>query len=140
MSIEMSSVPRVTERRETQEFVSVQVVDASEASENSSKVLTAVPAGEEKPIVRENNDKSDQKLKPEDIEQALSNLNDYTQNLQRELNFSIDEDTNRTVIKVIDSESEKVIREIPSKEILAISRSIDEFSENMKGILLYTQV
>ena len=40
---------------------------------------------------------------------------------QRALEFSIDEGSGRTVIKVIDKETEAVIRQIPSEEVLELS-------------------
>ena len=85
------------------------------------------------------NESNNQQLRPEDVEKALSNLTDYSQNIQRQINFSVDEDSNRTVIKVIDSESEEVIREIPSKEILAIARAIDLYFDDSKGKILHAQ-
>jgi flagellar protein FlaG len=42
------------------------------------------------------------------------------------LNFSIDDATKSLVVKVIDSETEKVIRQIPPEEILAIRARIQE--------------
>lgn len=58
----------------------------------------------------------------EDVRQAVSNLNDYAQMLHRDLQFSVDEDSGRTVIKVIDSETNNVIRQIPSEQVLELAR------------------
>ena len=49
----------------------------------------------------------------DDLKQAVSKLNDYVQNVQRNLQFSIDKESGATVVKVIDSKSEKVIRQMP---------------------------
>ena len=46
--------------------------------------------------------------------------------LRRNLQFSVDEDSGRTVIKVVDTDSEEVIRQIPPEEILNISRSLQK--------------
>jgi len=46
----------------------------------------------------------------------------------RNLQFSIDDATGRSVVKVVDSSTNEVIRQIPSEELLAITRSIDKFS------------
>ncbi|WP_340674596.1 flagellar protein FlaG [Paraperlucidibaca sp.] len=40
---------------------------------------------------------------------------------QRKLEFSIDEDSGRNVVKVIDSDSGDVIRQFPSEEVLKLS-------------------
>ena len=67
-----------------------------------------------------------------DIKQAVQDLNNYAQSLQRDLHFSIDEDSGETVVRVMDHESGEVIRQIPSEELLAIARSL----ENAQGLLL----
>jgi flagellar protein FlaG len=77
-------------------------------------------------------------LSQEALEKVVSQLNAYIQNTQRDIDFSVDDATGRVVVKVIDSESEKVIRQIPSEEMLAISRHLLESleSEQPKGFLI----
>lgn len=70
------------------------------------------------------------------LDEAVSRIQDYVQNLQRELQFTIDEDSGRTIIKVIDSETDKVIRQIPPDELLAISEYLSSESE---AVLLKVQ-
>ncbi|MDD5176134.1 MAG: flagellar protein FlaG [Sterolibacterium sp.] len=48
------------------------------------------------------------------------------------LDFSIDEQSGKTVVRVTDSDTGEVIRQIPSKEMLEIARSLDQ----MQGMLL----
>lgn len=67
-----------------------------------------------------------------DIKQAVQDLNTYAQSLQRDLHFSVDEESGETVVKVMDHESGEVIRQIPSKEVLAIAQSL----KNVQGLLL----
>jgi flagellar protein FlaG len=64
--------------------------------------------------------------KSEDLKQSVSQLNDYVQNTQRDLEFSIDKDSGVTVVKVIDTKSEKVIRQMPTEEALKLARSLVE--------------
>ncbi len=70
------------------------------------------------------------------VDEAISNLNDYAQNLKRQLHFSVDEDSGRTVIKVTDPETDEMIRQIPPEEVLRIAESLEEQS----GLLLSAQV
>ena len=49
----------------------------------------------------------------ENLEQAVSRLNDYVQSSKRELQFSMDDSTGRAVITVIDSATSEVIRQLP---------------------------
>jgi flagellar protein FlaG len=60
------------------------------------------------------------------LKKAVDDLNDFIQNTHRDLQFSIDKDSGATVVKVIDSKTEKVIRQIPNEEILKLARSLSE--------------
>jgi flagellar protein FlaG len=57
------------------------------------------------------------------------------QNLNRSLQFSVDDESGDTVIKVVDSETEELVRQIPSEEILRARNAIEKY----RGILLETQ-
>lgn len=66
------------------------------------------------------------------LDQAVSQINDYVQNVQRSLQFSIDEISGRNVVKVIDKQTEEVIRQIPTEEVLTIARTIaEQFDEGL---------
>jgi len=80
----------------------------------------------------------DVELSQEALEKVVSQLNAYIQNTQRDVDFSVDDATGRVVVRVIDSESEEVIRQIPSEEMLAISRHLVESleTEQPKGFLI----
>lgn len=77
-------------------------------------------------------------LTQESLENVVSQLKAYVQNSQRDLNFSVDEATGRVVVKVINSTTDEVIRQIPSEEMLAISRHLLESLETdePKGFLI----
>ena len=60
------------------------------------------------------------------LEATVSDLQDHTQSLQRTLNFSINEQTGRTVVEVTDMISGEVIRQLPTEEALRLAESIDE--------------
>lgn len=82
--------------------------------------------------------KVDVELSQQGLEKVVSQLNAYIQNTQRDVDFSVDNSTGRVVVRVIDSESEEVIRQIPSEEMLAISRHLLESleTEQPKGFLI----
>lgn len=80
-----------------------------------------------------------------DLKEAVSKINDYVQNLKRDLAFSIDEVSGKTVITVTDPESDEVIRQIPSEEMLQIARyfaekTASEAEDKSKGLLFVKQV
>jgi len=75
----------------------------------------------------------------EDLEKAVSHLKEYVQNMKRDMDFSVDDMTGRFVVKVYDSETRELIRQIPSEEMLAISRHLVEAmedEESRKGFLI----
>ncbi len=69
------------------------------------------------------------------VQQAVNTLQEFTQSIQRNLNFSIDESTGRMVVKVTDSVSGDVIRQLPSEEALRLAESLDE----MRSLLFTAQ-
>ena len=60
-----------------------------------------------------------------EIMQAVSRLNDYVQSVRRDLQFRVDESSNRVIVSVVDSESGEIIRQIPSEEVLAVASSLE---------------
>lgn len=69
---------------------------------------------------------------PEAVFTAVQSANAYAQSVASAIQFSLDEDTGRTVVKMIDTRTDEVLRQFPSEEMLAISRSIDR----MQGLLV----
>lgn len=80
----------------------------------------------------------DLELSEKALEKVVSQINAYVQNTQRDMDFRIDSSTGRVVVRVIDSVTEEVIRQIPSEEMLAISRHFLENldAEKVKGFLI----
>lgn len=69
----------------------------------------------------------------EQLQRAAEVVNKTLRQSSRNLEFRLDEQTNRVVVKLTDTETGEVIRQIPSDEMLAISRAIGEFQQ---GLLL----
>jgi flagellar protein FlaG len=61
---------------------------------------------------------------------AVSQINDHVQSLQRNLLFTVDDVTGKDVVTVVDTETEQVIRQIPSEEVLEVARRITVSSED----------
>ncbi len=60
------------------------------------------------------------------VEEAVSSIEKFTQSIRRDLSFSLDDSTGRVVVKVTDSTSGEVIRQIPSEEALRLAERLDE--------------
>jgi len=61
---------------------------------------------------------------PRQLESAVSKISEFVQNFQRDLTFSVDKDSGRIVIKVIDSKTKDVIRQIPSEVALRLAKNL----------------
>lgn len=68
----------------------------------------------------------------EQVKQAVSKINTMVQGLDREVLFSVDQDSGKIVVKVMDTARNVVIRQIPSAEALAISHSLDK----LQGLII----
>jgi flagellar protein FlaG len=64
----------------------------------------------------------------EQLDEAMVEVKKALAPVARNLQFSIDDETGRSVVKVVDSSTNEVIRQIPSEELLAITHSMDKFS------------
>jgi flagellar protein FlaG len=68
----------------------------------------------------------------EDVEKALAQVNDLAKSLSRKLNFSYDERIEKIIVRVMEGDSEKVIRQIPPEEMIRLSLKMEE----MIGMLI----
>ena len=68
----------------------------------------------------------------ETIESAAKAVQNFVQPMSGNLEFTVDEDTGQTVIKVIDNQTKELIRQIPSEEMLEIAKALDR----LQGLLV----
>lgn len=66
------------------------------------------------------------------LQDAVDTFNRYIPMAENNLLFSIDEDNGTVIVKIVDTTTQDVIRQIPSVEALELSRSLDK----LKGLLL----
>ncbi|WP_159879660.1 MULTISPECIES: flagellar protein FlaG [Aquitalea] len=72
------------------------------------------------------------KADPLELQNSVKQLNDVAKLYSSQLEFSVDKETNIQVVKVVDQETQKVIRQIPSEDAIRIAKAIDDF----RGLLL----
>jgi flagellar protein FlaG len=70
----------------------------------------------------------------EQLRSAISELNTAMKITGTKLSFSVDSMTNQTVVRVVDSDTGELIRQIPSEAMLKISQNITA----LLGVLLDT--
>lgn len=66
---------------------------------------------------------------PEELKSAVKVINQVLRQSNHSLEFSVDNDTKRPIVKLVDTDTGELIRQIPSEETLAISRSIGQFQQ-----------
>jgi len=75
---------------------------------------------------KDNPPKANEADKPVDMTDLVERFRSQAQSIQRDLNFSVDDSTGDVVVQVIDGDSGKVVRQIPSEEILRLTERLDE--------------
>lgn len=70
-----------------------------------------------------------------EVEKAVEAVQKFTQPIASNLQFTIDEDTGIRVIKVIDTSTKEVIRQMPSEEMLQIAQALDR----LQGLLIQSK-
>ncbi|MBY0123447.1 flagellar protein FlaG [Bacillus sp. S/N-304-OC-R1] len=71
------------------------------------------------------NDKKE--LSKEEAEHVIKGMNEFLKPKFTSLNFKMHEELDRYYVEVVDQETKKVIREIPSKELLDMYAKMTEF-------------
>jgi flagellar protein FlaG len=70
----------------------------------------------------------------EQVQRAVESMKQMIETTKpNSLQFSIDNDTGKTIVRVSDAQTGEMIRQIPSEELLEIARSLDK----MQGMLLH---
>ncbi|WP_148863254.1 flagellar protein FlaG [Marinobacter fonticola] len=62
----------------------------------------------------------------ESLDQAVSRLNDFVQTVQRDLQFEVDNDSGKTIVRVVDQQTDKVVRQIPDDVALRLAEKLQQ--------------
>ena len=60
-----------------------------------------------------------------EVEQAVSKLNEYVQNVQRDIFFDLDDEAEGSSVTVLDRESQQVLRQFAGKEAVELAKKLD---------------
>lgn len=93
------------------------------ATQSVGAAVASAPAETEQP----------QSVKADDnqraaLEKAVTDIREFVQSTQRNLDFSIDDSTGIVVVKVVATESGEVIRQIPSETALKLAQNLSDAS------------
>lgn len=67
------------------------------------------------------------------LDEAIKEINEFIKQASPSIQFSVDKESGRTIVKMIDIENNQLIRQIPTKEALAISKALD----SLKGLTVH---
>lgn len=65
------------------------------------------------------------------LDEAAKKVESFLKTQDRDLAFSIDEETNRSVVIVKDAQSDEVIRQIPSEDVLELAERIKDLQNDI---------
>ena len=102
------------------------------AAYGATPATTAASAASKLAPAADKADKANSEPELKDVRQAVSDINKAMQFMSRELEFSVDTDSKRTVVKVIDQQTREVIRQMPTEEALEIGKAL----EKVQGLLI----
>ena len=100
---------------------------ATEAAPAANSPAMRTQDLQETPIAKQNVQSSREQLK-----EAVKATNDFVSLVNNAVEFSLDDDTGITVVKVVDKNTKEVVRQIPSEEMLAIAKALD----TVQGLLV----
>lgn len=95
---------------------------ARASSDETAKAVSLVAKSD----AAESAAKTTQEASREQIEGAITTIQDFVQSVQRSINFALDDSSGRVVVKVTDADSGDVIRQIPSEEALQMAENLSE--------------
>ncbi|WP_417448383.1 flagellar protein FlaG [Idiomarina abyssalis] len=128
MSIDTTSLSNSAQLQQAQ------TSQISSASSSSVEGVATVNTGTDS--VQQSSQAEQQGLTRDKLDDAVSKMNELMQSTNRSLQFSVDDSSERVVIKVMDLDTEEIVRQIPTEETLKFS----EFLEGMVGLIFDQKV
>ena len=66
---------------------------------------------------------------PEEIRQAAESVSQFLQSKATSLSIVVDNQLDRPIVTVMDSETQEVVRQIPNEDMLALARFVNQYFE-----------
>ena len=104
---------------------SAQVAPSSAGRADRVQSSSQAPTEAQQPSKAERLEKRNEAQR-EQLDDAVSQLNDFVQTVQRDLQFEVDNDLGQTIVKVVDQSTQKVIRQIPDEVALRLAENLQQ--------------
>lgn len=116
--------------------IQANTVNMTLAASQQASALKKEPAVKTNPVVDvpkegvARTDSSGQTAKPaeissEKLQEVVNKLQDYVDKYERDLKFSVDDDTGRTVVRLLDNEN-NVVKQYPTEEVLSLISHLEQ--------------
>ncbi|MDH5301465.1 MAG: flagellar protein FlaG [Gammaproteobacteria bacterium] len=96
------------------------------ANHQPSVNMDAKPVVQDTMVKSNPTDAQDKQKQAAVLEESVARMADYARSQKLNLEFSIEEVTGQTLVKVIDQETDTVIRQIPSEEAVALAKRLKD--------------
>lgn len=112
----------------------IKAVQNQALSSMNSQNIEIQKASEKQILEQTKENQLDEKTKkadvhsPEDIVNAANKINEKLKMLDSQLKIEFDKDTGIKVVKIVDKETDQVIRQIPPEVVLKIAKYLDEIT------------
>ena len=100
-----------------------QQTEATPRAEDSSQQLKKADEAIQKSAAQV---EQTQQAQEEQLAVAVTQLNDYIQNVQRDLQFKTDDASGKTVVTVVDRQTSEVVRQIPDDVALSLAENLQQ--------------
>lgn len=104
---------------------SAQVAPSSTGRTDRVQSPSQAPNQAEQPSKAERLEKRNEAQR-EQLDDAVSQLNDFVQTVQRDLQFEVDNDSGQTIVRVVDQSTQEVIRQIPDEVALRLAEKLQQ--------------
>jgi len=102
----------------------ISVVASSVAADKGQKTGNELPTATEAAANHSARVKDLQAVQ-EKVQAAVAQMNEFIQSTQRDLHFSYDAESGNTIVRVIDRNTQEVIRQIPDQIFLKLAETLD---------------
>jgi len=82
--------------------------------------------GDIQPVKQQQISQPEKKSRPQMAQSAAADLQRISQVLNKKLQFVVDHNSNQVIVKVIDKETDKVIKELPPEELQRLHSNLKE--------------
>ena len=103
------------------------VVSSAQKTQNTSTSIAPAEVDKlESQLKTQKESESGQKVSREEVEGAVTKLNDFVQTVQRNLQFNLDDTSGKTIITVVDKQTSEVVRQIPDDVAIKLAQDLQQ--------------